>query len=87
VVMRIAQGGVYVMVQKYGLEGLLVVDDAVKKQVTVEMNVEKEEAYIIDQRKAKETRKVVKVFDNLDVEIRAEMVEYRRTVSLVLKMP
>ena len=86
-VMRIAQGGVYVMVQKYGLEGLLVVDDAVKKQVTVEMNVEKEEAYIIDQRKAKETRKVVKVFDNLDVEIRAEMVEYRRTVSLVLKMP
>ena len=75
------------MVQKYGLEGLLVVDDAVKKQVTVEMNVEKEEAYIIDQRKAKETRKVVKVFDNLDVEIRAEMVEYRRTVSLVLKMP
>jgi len=85
--MRIAQGGVYVMVQKYGLEGLLVVDDAVKKQVTVEMNVEKEEAYIIDQRKAKETRKVVKVFDNLDVEIRAEMVEYRRTVSLVLKMP
>ena len=86
-VMRIAQGGVYVMVQKYGLEGLLVVDDTVKKQVTVEMNVEKEEAYIIDQRKAKETRKVVKVFDNLDVEIRAEMVEYRRTVSLVLKMP
>ena len=85
--MRIAQGGVYVMVQKYGLEGLLVVDDTVKKQVTVEMNVEKEEAYIIDQRKAKETRKVVKVFDNLDVEIRAEMVEYRRTVSLVLKMP
>ena len=85
--MRIAQGGVYVMVQKYGLEGLLVVDDAVKKQVTVEMNVEKEEAYIIDQRKAKETRKVVKVFDNLDVEIRAEMVEYRRTVSLILKMP
>ena len=75
------------MVQKFGLEGLLVVDHAIKKQVTVEMNVEKEEAYIIDQRKGKETRKVVKVFDNLNVEIRAEMVEYRRSVSLILLMP
>ena len=84
--MRIAQGGVYVMVQKFGIEGLLTVDETVKQQVTIEMDVEKEEAYIIDQRKAKVTKKVVKVFDNLQVEIRAEMVEYRRTVSLVLTM-
>ena len=74
------------MVQKFGIEGLLIVDDSVKKQVKVEMNVEKEEAYIIDQRKAKETKKVIKVFDNIDVEIRAEMVEYRRTVSLILQL-
>ena len=74
------------MVQKFGIEGLLTVDETVKQQVTIEMDVEKEEAYIIDQRKAKVTKKVVKVFNNLQVEIRAEMVEYRRTVSLVLTM-
>ena len=30
IVMRITQGGVYVMVQKFGLEGLLTIDDAHK---------------------------------------------------------
>ena len=48
--------------------------------------MEKEEAVIIDQRKATEERKVVKVFDTVKVEIRAEMVEYRRTVSLLLML-
>ena len=40
--MRITQGGVYVMVQKFGLEGLLTIDDAHKSQYTIETNVEKE---------------------------------------------
>ena len=59
------------MVQKFGLEGLLTVDDAQKQTVKIEINTEKEEAYIIDNRKAKETKKVIKVFNNLNVEIRA----------------
>ena len=39
--MRVTQGGVYVMVQKYGLEGLLVTENA-----TVKYMPEKETAVI-----------------------------------------
>ena len=74
------------MVQQFGIEGLLTIADAQKHSVHVEVNMEKEEAVIVDQRNTTETRKVVKVFDNVKVEIRAEMVEYRRTVSLVLML-
>ena len=74
------------MVQQFGIEGLLTISDAQKRSVHVEVSMEKEEAVIIDQRKATEERKVVKVFDTVKVEIRAEMVEYRRTVSLLLML-
>ena len=74
------------MVDKFGLEGLLTIDDKQKKSVHIEINMEKEEAQIIDQRKATDVRKTVKVFDTVKVEIRAQMVEYRRTVSLILKL-
>lgn len=58
-------------------------DERLKKRgVTVTANVEKEEA-MIDDGKGKEGT-VLKVFDNVKVEIRAEMVEFRRTVSLNL---
>ena len=67
--MRITQGGVYVMVQKYGIEGLLVTEG------TLKCMPEKETALIND--------KEVKVFDRVRVLIKAEMVEFRRSVSLV----
>jgi len=67
--MRVTQGGVYVMVQKYGIEGLLVIEG------TVKCMPEKETAVI--------NGKEVKVFDRVKVLIKAEMVEFRRSVSLV----
>lgn len=67
--MRITQGGVYVMVQKYGLEGLLVTSGQVS------CVPEKEIATI--------NGKQIKVFDRVKVMIKAEMVEFRRSVSLV----
>jgi exoribonuclease R len=51
VVMRVTQGGVYVMVQKYGIEGLLVIEG------TVRCIPEKETAVI--------NGKDVKVFDRV----------------------
>ena len=63
---------------------MLIIQDAQKSAVHIDVSMEKEEATIIDQRKAAEVKKVVKVFDTVKVQIRAEMVEYRRTVSLVL---
>jgi len=69
-VMRITQGGVYVMVQKYGIEGLLVVDG------TVQCNPEKETALV-------DGKITIKVFDRVMVNIVAQMVEFRRSVSLV----
>lgn len=58
------------MVQKYGIEGLLVTESA-----SVKYMPEKETAII--------GSKEIKVFDRVKVLIKAEMVEFRRTVSLV----
>jgi hypothetical protein len=69
-IMRITQGGIYVMVQKYGLEGLLVVEKG-----KTQCNPEKEKASV-DGRE-------YKVFDRVQVMIRAQMVEFRRSVVLV----
>jgi exoribonuclease R len=68
--MRITQGGLYVMVQKYGIEGLLVVNSG-----SVVCQPEKETAVV--------NKKTIKVFDRVKVQIVAQMVEFRRTVSLV----
>ena len=57
------------MVQKYGIEGLLVVTG------TIQCIPEKETALI--------NGKEVKVFDRVKVIIKAEMVEFRRSVSLL----
>ena len=57
------------MVQKYGLEGLLQVDGPVVCHPEQEM--------------AEVKGKKVRVFDRLQVRIVAQMVEFRRTVSLV----
>ena len=58
------------MVQKYGIEGLLVVSSG-----NVVCQPEKETAVVIG--------KTIKVFDRVKVQIVAQMVEFRRTVSLV----
>jgi hypothetical protein len=66
--MRITQSGVYVMVQKYGIEGLLVSTEP------IQCYPEKEQAAI--------GKHTLSVFDNVTVDIKAEMVEFRRSVSL-----
>ena len=43
--MRIAQGGVYVMVQKYGIEGLLAAD-ASSKHLEIQPFPDQEEAIV-----------------------------------------
>ena len=68
-IMRITQGGVYVMVKEYGIEGLLTSDQPIS------CNPEKETAVI--------GGKVLKVFERVNVLIRAEVVEFRRSVTLV----
>ena len=81
--MRVAASGPYVMVKKFGIEGLISLDKAMQDAgVSIQSNTEKEEARVVfsDGRKDK----VLKVFDSVMVEIRAEMIEYRRTVQLVL---
>ena len=68
--MRITQGGVYVMVKKFGIEGLLVTQGK-----SLQCNPEKETALV--------NGKQFRVFDRINVEIKAEMVEFKRSVSLI----
>lgn len=68
------------MVKKYGIEGLLTIDNTV---AIIESNPEKEEAKVISKSNGQEL-KTLKVFDGVRVEIKAAMIEYRRTVELVL---
>jgi exoribonuclease R len=80
IVMRITTGGIYVMVEKYGLEGLLVLNDAKGEKGELDARPEKDEATIVCGKKSI----VVRTFDRINVQIKAEMVEFRRTVNLVL---
>jgi len=83
--MRIAQSGPYVMVKKFGIEGLLTLDPGLQGRVHIEASTETEEARVVYLDGSKST-KTLKVFDNVTVEIRAEMVEFRRTVQLILML-
>jgi hypothetical protein len=84
--MRITQGGIYVMVEKYGIEGLLVVnnqqEESKQQSYALETKPEKDEAIL---RSPGGKSLTVKTFDRVRVEIQAQMVEYRRTVNLVIK--
>jgi hypothetical protein len=84
--MRITQGGIYVMVEKYGIEGLLVVnnqqEESKQQSYALETKPEKDEAIL---RSPGGKSLTVKTFDRVRVEIQAQMVEYRRTVNLVFK--
>mgnify|MGYP000961089976 CR=1 FL=1 len=73
------------MVKKFGIEGLLSLDPALQGKVAIESSPEQEEARVVYLDGSKEPR-TLKVFDTVKVEIRAEMVEYRRTVQLVLTL-
>jgi exoribonuclease R len=83
IVMRITQGGIYVMVEKYGIEGLLVLNDTTseesKEQFQLQARPEKDEATILTAKRSI----FVKIFDRVNVQIKAEMVEFRRAVNLV----
>lgn len=73
------------MVKKFGIEGLLTLDVSLQGKAQIESSVETEEARVVFLDSSKPTQ-TFKVFDNVNVEIRAEMVEYRRTVQLILKL-
>ena len=77
--MRITHAGAYVMVQKYGIEGLLCMDDTLECTRTITTNVDKEEAYL------PAVTTPLKVFDCVDVKIVAKMVEFRRSILLVYR--
>ena len=67
------------MVQKYGIEGLLAVtgDIEMSDKTQVQVNVDKEEAYLPN------CATPLKVFDKVRVQIVAKTVEFRRQVLLV----
>ena len=77
--MRIAAAGPYLMVKKFGIEGLLTIDESQRDNIQIESNPEQEKAQIVFRDGSREPIEV-RVFNNLKVQIRAEMVEYRRTV-------
>ena len=71
------------MVEKYGIEGLLVLNDTTseesKEQFQLQARPEKDEATILTAKRSI----FVKTFDRVNVQIKAEMVEFRRAVNLV----
>ena len=74
IVMRVQKGaGVYVQVQKYGIEGLIVEDDQCLK-----ITCDNDKAVLTLPNEQVE----VKLFDHIEVEIVAKMVEFRRSVNL-----
>uniref|UniRef100_A0A7S3CNJ9 RNB domain-containing protein n=1 Tax=Strombidium rassoulzadegani TaxID=1082188 RepID=A0A7S3CNJ9_9SPIT len=79
IVMRITQQGVYVLIQRYGIEGLLVEDNEKCKKIEVDVQNEEAQLTLVDQTD-KKTK--VELFDHLQIEIRAQMVEFRRSINL-----
>ena len=82
--MRITQAGVYVLIQKYGIEGLLVEESKAEGQKTVcskiTTDVAKEEAQLTILGQDVPTK--VSLFDHLSIEIKAEMIEFRRSINM-----
>lgn len=82
--MRITQAGVYVLIQKYGIEGLLIEDNA-EGPVTcskITADVPNEEAQLTVTTDGKTSLRKVTLFDHLTVEVKAELVEFRRSLNL-----
>ena len=84
IIMRITQAGVYVLIQKYGIEGLLIEDNA-EGPVTcskITADVPKEEAHLTVTADGKTSVRRVTLFDHLTVEVKAALVEFRRSINL-----
>ena len=88
--MRITQAGVYVQIQKYGVEGLLC-EGGGEKDASNSVEVKKiisdaatESAEIVLGNAKKGVDEVVKVqlFDHMRIQIVANIVEFRRSLSL-----
>jgi len=78
--MRITHQGAHVMVQKYGIEGVLALSDAVEMKLggpMITVNNDKEEVHIPG------VSKPLKVFDKVSVKIVAKTIEFRRSIILV----
>lgn len=90
IVMRITQSGVYVLIQKYGIEGLLVEENQNDHQNTgktfcskILTDVQNEEAELLVTSAGAKTENVkVVLFDHLNIEIKAETIEFRRSINL-----
>ena len=93
IIMRITQAGVYVQIQKYGVEGLICEDKdgdaeqndgAVPKCSKLVANPDQENAELWVRRSGSTEEEVVKVqlFDHMRVQIIAQIVEFRRSLSL-----
>ena len=84
--MRITQAGVYVLIQKYGIEGLIVPDKvqsdshAICSQIMYDVNSEQSSLYITEN--GKDSTVKVHLFDHISIEIKAEMIEFRRSINL-----
>lgn len=73
IIMRISQAGVYVLIQKYGIEGLIVPD---KNELSDHPTCSKifseansDEAKLVVKDQGREQTVVVKLFDHLKIEI------------------
>ena len=69
------------MVQKYGIEGLLALNDDIEQTTRIDTNTDKEEAYL--PASDDDYPQVLKVFDPINVQIIAKMVEFRRSILLI----
>ena len=82
--MRITQGGVYVLIQKFGIENLISVDTA-EGPITcskITTDPSNETAILIVTENGSTLDKKINLFDHLTIEIKAEMVEFRRSINL-----
>ncbi|CDW74058.1 exosome complex exonuclease rrp44 [Stylonychia lemnae] len=74
IVMKITRAGIYVMIKKYGIEGLLAEEEESKFVI----DSEKEEAIINGQVS-------IQAFSNIKVRIVAQSIEFRRQIKLFFK--
>ena len=84
--MRITQAGIYVLIQKYGIEGLIVPDAEQSKDhivcTAIASESGKEEAMLKVVDNGVEEHLKVRLFDHLKIEIKAEIIEFRRSINL-----
>jgi len=87
--MRITQAGIYVQIQKYGIEGLVSEDPAAAKSngesrcTKIVPDVEQERAELqMQQPNGRSGPITVSLFDHLKIQVKAEIVEFRRSLNL-----